>query len=379
MVCIKCGAELPEGSAYCNYCGKKQIVTAAKKGRKRSNGEGSVYRVGNTWMAEVTYGYKTVGGVQRRNRARKGGFRTKAEAIRYLEVMRNEKTVTRQAPTIQRLWEEWQEGPYKKLSKSKQCAYRIAFGKMEDIALARIDFLTVHDLQMVINEKAPTYYPARDIKTLLSHLYKRAMADQFVTQNLSDFVELPDLNATERTAFTEEEIGLFWEDYAAGNRFTGYILLMIYTGMMPGELLEAHKDNVNWQDRMIVGAGKKTGMRKQTPIVLADVIVPVLADLCQHSESDKLITISRDNFYARYHETTERVGCRDLPPYSCRHSTATALALDKIAPSVIQKVMRHARFSTTENYIHVDVSPMLEAVNEMANRRKNAADLSIEE
>lgn len=61
---------------------------------------------------------------------------------------------------------------------------------------------------------------------------------------------------------------------------------------------------------------------------------------------------------------------RDLPPYSCRHSTATALAMQNIAPSIIQKVMRHAKFSTTQSYIHVDVSPMLEAVNRLAELQK---------
>lgn len=74
--------------------------------------------------------------------------------------------------------------------------------------------------------------------------------------------------------------------------------------------------------------------------------------------------------YARYHETLKRIGVRDLPPYSCRHSTATALAMQNIAPSIIQKVMRHAKFSTTQSYIHVDVSPMLEAVNRLAELQK---------
>lgn len=66
----------------------------------------------------------------------------------------------------------------------------------------------------------------------------------------------------------------------------------------------------------------------------------------------------------------EHTGWHDLTPYSCRHSTATALALDDIAPSVIQKVMRHAKFTTTQQYIHVDVAPMLDAVNKMADKRR---------
>lgn len=302
------------------------------------------------------------------HRRTKGGFKTKTEALLYLPQLQDQRIV-KKIPTIQELYDQWLAGPYKKLSASKQCAYRIAFGKLEDIQFCRINLLTIADLQRVVDAKAPTYYPAKDIKTVLSHLYQRAMADQFVTINLSDFLTLPDLDAKERQAFNADEIRMLWDDYTAGNSFTGYILLMIYTGMMPAELLTARKAQINWEGKIsITGAGKKTKTRKETPVVLADIILPVLEDLCQHTKGEKIISINRDNFYTKYHETMARVGCRDLPPYSCRHSTATALALDNIAPSVIQKIMRHSKFTTTQGYIHVDVSPMLDAINQMADK-----------
>ena len=37
MQCTKCGAQLPDGSSYCNICGKKQqAAAAAEKKRKTS-------------------------------------------------------------------------------------------------------------------------------------------------------------------------------------------------------------------------------------------------------------------------------------------------------------------------------------------------------
>lgn len=367
--CVKCEKLLPDGAVFCPFCGKKQVTSERqKRHRSRANGTGSVYKRGNTWEAAVTVGYKIVNGKPRCVRRTKGGFRTKKEGLIYLETLRQNKS--REAPTVNALWEDWKIGLYTKLSKSKQCAYRIAFDKLEAIQFCRIDLLTVGDLQRVINDKANTYYPARDIKSVLSHLYQLAIANQFVTVNLSDFIVLPELNAKERQAFTEDEIRLLWNDYAAGHIFTGYVLLMIYTGMMPAELLNARKDQIDWVGKTITGAGKKTKVRRDTPIVLADVIIPVLENLCNNCSGEKVIAINKDNFYAQFHETMTRAGCRDLTPYSCRHSTATALALDDIAPSVIQKVMRHAKFTTTQQYIHVDVAPMLDAVNKMADKRR---------
>ena len=70
-------------------------------------------------------------------------------------------------------------------------------------------------------------------------------------------------------------------------------------------------------------------------------------------------------FYTRYYEALEQAGVRRLVPYSCRHTTATALALQNIAPSVIQEIMRHSKYTTTQRYIHPDMSSMAAAVNQM--------------
>ncbi len=362
--CIKCGATLPAGALFCPACGKKQVMGQQAPRHDRPNGTGSVYRRGKTWEAAVVLGYRLVDGKARAIRKTKGGFPTKKAAMEYLPELKHKRA--KNIPTIDDLWQQYQAGPYTKLSESKQTAYRIAFNKLDAIRWQPVDLLTIADLDAVIQTKAPTYYPAKDIRDLLSHFFQRAMADQFVTVNLSEFMTLPDLEVKEREAFDDEEISLLWNDYSAGHWWTGYVLLMIYTGMMPGELLAAQKENIDWEGRRIQGAGLKTKVRKKTPMVLAEAIVPVLQDLCEHTPGPKLIAINKDNFYVRFRETLERAGTRPLKPYSCRHSTATALALGNIAPSVIQRVMRHSQFATTQQYIHVDTAPMLDAVNTLS-------------
>lgn len=368
MLCIKCKAELPDGAIFCHICGKKQ--SAGQKPRStssRPNGTGSVYRRGKTWECAVVHGYVVdENGKCRAVRSTKGGFRTKKEAMEYIPTL--QATPTRTVPTLLDLWGQYKAGKkYLKLSDSRKEKYEIAWKKLESLWFVRIDQLTTFDLQNAVDSNADTYYTARDLKNLLSKLYQTAMPDEFVKANLSEFIELPELNAKEQQPFHADEIAKLWTDYTCGNWWTGYILLMIYTGMMPGELLDARKAHIDWQGKQIVGAGKKTAKRRETPIVLADVILPVLADLCDHTSGEKLIRINKDKFYEVYYATLERAGCRHLTPYSCRHTAATTLALENIPPSVIQKIMRHARFSTTEKYIHVSIDPMLEAVNKLSN------------
>lgn len=52
MNCIKCNANIPEDSAYCNICGAKQEGTPhARKPKNRGNGQGMVYKRGRTYTA----------------------------------------------------------------------------------------------------------------------------------------------------------------------------------------------------------------------------------------------------------------------------------------------------------------------------------------
>ncbi|MEI3349101.1 MAG: hypothetical protein V8R55_12175 [Dysosmobacter sp.] len=91
---------------------------------------------------------------------------------------------------------------------------------------------------------------------------------------------------------------------------------------------------IDWDAYEIRGCGLKTKKRKETPIVFPQLIAPVLLDLPTKSNSriGNVLCMSRDRFYGEFHAALARCGVRDLKPYSCRHTTATALALGNTSP-----------------------------------------------
>lgn len=115
---------------------------------------------------------------------------------------------------------------------------------------------------------------------------------------------------------------------------------------------------VDWDAYEIRGYGLKTKRRKEPPIVFPEIIAPVMLDQCQQSKSrvGNALCMNRDNIHHEYHSALQRAGVRNLPPYPCRYTTATALTLGIIAPSVIQEVTRHTKFTTTQRYIHPDTA-----------------------
>ncbi|HIT31647.1 MAG TPA: tyrosine-type recombinase/integrase [Candidatus Enterenecus stercoripullorum] len=361
MKCRKCHAEIPDDSKFCCQCGAEQ--NPARSRRTRGNGQGCAIKRGRTWTAVWTTEIYPDGEEKKIHQKRKwkGGFATKREALAYAAAPVEEV----ESPTLRNYWTGWSKSDMLDLSKSKQTAFNIAWNKLEPLAGKRMDAITINMLQDCIDDKAPTYYPAKDMKTLLSHLYTRAVAEGSARTNLAQFIRLPPLDEKELQPFTEIELHKLWDAYEKGDRIIGCVLLMIYTGMMPGELCQFEPDMVQWDKNEIVGCGLKTKKRKETPIVFPDLLAPVLQNLIETSNGRKYVVgMNRWTFYEEYHAALQRAGVRDLPPYSCRHTTATALALgNNVAPSVIQKVMRHTKFSTTQRYIHPDTADAVAAVN----------------
>lgn len=356
MTCRYCRKALPDGAKFCCFCGRPQ----EQKKHKRGNGQGSAYKRGNKWEgARPGYSYVDENGLHR-VRPRKSGFATKREA---LEWACSKIDVPDKSPKVIDLWTIYSESDLPKLSQNRQIAYKIARRRLEPIMGMEIHLVTLETIQGIINASG-SFYKARDVKTVLSKLYKKAMASNSsaVAKNLADFLVLPDLEEKEAQPFTENEVKAFWTLYDNGDPFVGFVLLMIYSGMMPVELLSCKKTMVDIEKCEIFGCGAKTKSRKKSAIVFPDFLRPVVESLFS-SNGENLLPFTRDGFYTAYYDCLERAGVRKLPPYSCRHTYGTEAVKLGVHPAVIQKMLRHSNTKTQERYTHLTSEEAHEAVN----------------
>ena len=385
MICPKCKSDNPAGAIYCNQCGKKMVTTKKRRAKSRGNGTGCAYydSVHRYWVAQVVVDYRPLPEFSLDNpenrkqripiKKTKGGFKRREDALAYCKILKEGPQKAALAPTLESYWDTFKEGQYEGLSASKKQAYRTAWKRLESIKDTRIDQLTVSDLQQVVKEKCSSYYTTRDVRTLLINLFKIAAADGYVRQEIPTFIQLPSLEETEQTPFSETEQKALWKRYEDGDLRAAVPLLMIYTGMMPGEAMRLRVDQIDLEGHRIVGAGMKTKVRKQTDIVLAETIIPLVQDLIDHAQPSGYIWKRFERkWYDNYHAVLKDAGCRDLPPYSCRHTTATALAVTKnIAPQTVKKVMRWSTARMLDRYAHPDQNDALAAVNTLKKTGEN--------
>lgn len=365
---------------YCCQCGVRQSVrphTAKSKG----NGTGSIYRRADRpgWCVAITRAMmietKSDGTkVMRQKRHTKSGFRTKKEANEYLSALiaDGEARLAKKVPTVEHLYNAFVDAPGKKAGETTMSAYRTAFTRRIGPAIGDlpIDVVTLHHLERIISTL--TYDPAKDVKDLMSLLFKRAIGDGFVQVNPCTLLQLPAHTASKVPAWKPEEIKSLWNAWGDGNRIAGCCLLMIHSGMMPGELMKCRIDMINWDDHTITGCGMKTKERHDNPIIFPPVIEPVLQDLCRTTVSRKgfLLGMNKDKFYSEFRAMKTDLNIRpEVVPYSGRHSTATELELLGVPPSVIASVLRHKNYATTaKHYMDIPVDRALAALSRIDHK-----------
>ena len=91
-----------------------------------------------------------------------------------------------------------------------------------------------------------------------------------------------------------------------------------------------------------------------------------VAAAAYRSGTKRLCEVDEKNFYAEWHDMAQRVGLQpDMTPYCLRHTTATLLAVEKVAPAIIKEVLGHTDYAVTLGYTHIPLEEKLDAMNKL--------------
>lgn len=362
MNCNKCSRTVPDDALYCCYCGKPLLSTGEHK-HIRTRGTGTIVkRPSGKYQVTVTLGWRIVDGKKRRVTKTKT-FTKKSDAVMAAATMKGSAPSSRE--TLADLWDQYiQSKPYLSLSGSQRDKLGYAWKRLKPLEFRPIAELTVDDLQQTIDRTVTTYYPARDIKVVLSHLYGIALKREIVQVNKSEYIDLPEQPKAKRETWTDQDINAIWADWKNHNIFSGYILIMCYCGLRYGELAKLPLENIHLDERYMIG-GIKTEAGTDRVIPIAARILPVIR-FFYDLHCRKLLEMNEDTFYENYWDTIDRLQLRRLPPQTGRHYYFTTLTAAGVQAGIITETGGHTSYLTTmKNYVRIPLEDKLAAVDKI--------------
>lgn len=363
MNCKKCEKLIPDDAIFCCYCGVRQEKRPYR--RRRSNGEGTVYKRGSTWTAKkVTF----ADGKKYENT--KGGFATKSEAYSWCNTP-VEKREEEHRVTMAQLYTKWLERHKDRVSHSTINCYRAAFNYYKPIYTMPFATLTTEDWQQCV-DAVEGKRTRQNMKALGTQLYKYAAEQQIIHYNYASHIWIGSGDESDSyTPFTAEQLQKILDVALAGDDEAALIAIDCYTGFRPVELFAITKDAY---DGRVIRGGAKTEAGKNRIVPVSQKIKPLVDRFYQRSK-DLLFAIDIPSAKAwrdhHFYKELARLGIQDedhhdLMPYSCRHTFATMLKATKAGEALDKsRLMGHTSPNMTEHYQHSREEELTAIINQL--------------
>lgn len=320
---------------------------------RNPNGFGCVFKLnGNRrkpYVARITTGWTDEGKQQYRNI---GTFSHYREAVQALaDYHCNPYDLNNSKITLSEVYEKWSRDKYPKISHSMVCTYKNAYRYCKDLYNEPFSLIKKYQVQELINNSGKTYSGRERLKMLFSQLFNYGIENDIISKNYSLYVDIgkKDDKVIERLPYTYDEVELLYKSLHL-YRYTDTILMMIFTGVRPSELLLVKTDNVFLDDNYFI-CGIKNESSKNRKVPISSLVKPFFEKYYNEAiltNSSYLITntVGSNMKYSNYnrdkfHKIMELLGLKHTP-HDGRHTFATYMEKCDANKLSTQLIMGHS-------------------------------------
>lgn len=284
------------------------------------------------------------------------------------------------------LWSEYKKKRFNdlkekgKLKKNQRVAYAANYDSVynnqcKPLHNKLLSDLCSADFQNIIDNCDKGYTTRKYIKLLGGQLFEHAnYLGIKLDKEVIDRLEVGDTDkSTKHKIFTDDEIDLLWKNLENKqidpHGIIGIVLINLYTGMRPTELLEMKTSNIDLKSQIMIG-GIKTNAGIDREIPIHNKILPLIENR-YNLKNEYLITKenSKPILYRHYLDLFKDVMNNlnlDHTPYDCRSTTATKLYNAGIDQLIYKLILGHDVSDITEkHYIKITAEQKLEAINRL--------------
>lgn len=263
--------------------------------------------------------------------------------------------------TLRQLFNEWLPIHSQSISRSAVNSYHIAFKHISNIADMPITDIHFQHLQNVIDSmhvKGLSYSSCKKVRTVLNQLFNYAIIKDYPITNYSQHLNLgPNMPTIKRRVFTRQQINKLW---AIDTSYSHMILILLYTGLRIGELLNLRRQDINRRSAYLIVRHAKTKAGEGRIIPIHHRIMPIIEQLYINS-GDYLFTISYTSFRKHFQDIMKQLNCKHTI-HDTRHTFASFL--DAVAPpNNLRSLLGHKQGDiTTRVYTHKTIRELRKTI-----------------
>lgn len=333
---------------------------------RNPNGYGSVIDLGknrrNRYGVRITDRYTSAqlspDGTYKQKYKYIGYYPNRREANQALAEYNSKSTPTNYIDiTFAEVWEKWCQRNLTDLQSSRYYSYTAAFNKCKDIHSLKMTDIRLNDLEAVMDTcSGASKSTLNNIKNVMNFIFTWALQNDVISKNYVEFIEIKNHKEVEsHHAFKYDEINNLWKDKS--NYMI--ILMFIYTGCRPSELINLLKSDVHLDEKYfyISKAKTKAGIRI---VPIADKVLPFF-EYFMAQQGKKLLNISYAelrNYYA--------LNLPNHTPHDTRSTFVSLMTAAGVQEVIIQKIVGHSGGNVTRDiYTQLELQPLLEAINKI--------------
>ena len=281
-----------------------------------------------------------------------------------------------EAPTFAEIYDKWKA--YRKSLKNQITAsswknYEIAFNHFSVLHDRKIISIRQEDIQNCFNKyNNKSKSSISCMRALIKAVYKYSINNGFVDKDMTEGLVFEWIASTEQihSRYSDEEIERLWKSLYEINN-VDIILIMIYTGLRPTELLEIRTENVHLDEKYMVG-GMKTEAGRDRIIPICNKILPLVKNRYDKNKTF-LINNKYGNHYTygtymngNFNTCMNKLGMTHLP-HDGRHTFASLMDSADANEVCTKLIMGHSMKNdvTKGTYTHKTLEELLAEVNKI--------------
>ena len=307
-----------------------------------------------------------------------GYYATYEDALAYLIAYnKNPSLFNPSEITFSEIFKLWSAEHFPKIAQTTAANYTAAYKHCEPLYGKKFISLKISDLQAVIRAMSRAkigYASQKKCRQLLHNLYTYAVKYEIISASadISKYIDIDkkkivypkspfntrQLNRVKRLAESSDPL----------SRWAKVVVMMIYSGVRPSEILAVKKCDVKLKQRYFIVRESKTEAGENRAVPISRKALPYFQQWMQDN-GKTLITddtgeqLSYHRFRSRFDKVMGVTNCHHTP-HECRHTCATLLDNAGANDTAVKRILGHASPGVTKGtYTHKSLHELKKAID----------------